>query len=312
MTAVQHDLGDGYHLEISSLGDGPGPVLSILGGVHGDELEGVLAARTVAGRLGTRTRGGLAGEVRIVAVSNPAAWRAGSRISPVDQLNLARVFPGRPDGTITERAAHAITAHVITGADLLVDLHSAGVAYAMPLFAGYVEDGSAVAARSRAAAYAFGAPLVWEHEGSGPGRSLSAAAALGVPAVYVEGSGGGGLIGDELDRYVDGVFRLLAWLGITDRPVDEVPPPAVLRGDDGDVDSSLSCSFDGYCVTRVRPGQPVTAGQRLADILAEDATPLERIVAPRAGTVMMLRRRATVSAGDGIAMLGPIPEGRTG
>jgi predicted deacylase len=180
----------------------------------------------------------------------------------------------------------------------------------MPVFAGFVSD-APMGARSAEATFAFGAPMVWEHSGSGPGRSMSAAEDLGVASIYVEGSGGGGLIGRDVDIYIDGLHRLLAWLGMTaERHTTPLPPPLVLRGDDGNVDDSLACSVAGYCITRVRAGDIVQSGQDLADIVNDAGETIEQIRSPRLGTVMMLRRQAEVQPADGIAMLGPVPDNR--
>lgn len=104
----------------------PGPTLALLGGVHGDEDEGVLAVQRIINEL---TEAGFSGTGRAVAPANPQGWAAHSRTSPLDDGNLARSFPGDPGGGPTEALAAAITAEVITGADLLIDLHSAGVRY---------------------------------------------------------------------------------------------------------------------------------------------------------------------------------------
>ena len=298
-------LGQGHDLEIHELtGAMPGPVLAVLGGVHGDELEGIMAARMVLHRV--RDGAPFAGTLRVVPVSNPPAHLARQRTSPIDDTNLARVFPGDPNGRLTQRIAHVITDQVISGADLLIDLHSSGVKYQMPVFAGYVID-PATSDAARAATYAFGAPVVWEHEGSSPGRSLSVAADLQIPSIYVEGSGGGGLIGADLDIYVDGVMRVMRWLSMTTTDFDPPPPPLRLLGGVGDTDASLSCSVDGLCVTRVRPTEVVSRGVLLADILDPGGQVVEQLHSPSDGTVMMLRRQADVHAGDGIAMLGPVP-----
>jgi len=280
----------------SLVGAADGPTVALLGGVHGDELEGILAVRTLCLRLaGALT----AGRVLAVAVANPPAHAAASRTSPVDGGNLARSFPGTPDGTVTERIADALTTHVIRPADLLVDLHSAGQHYAMPFFAGYcLPDGEAPA-------HAFGAPLVWAHEGVNPGRSLAAAADHGVAAIYVEGSGGAALRKSEVDGYVDGVLRVLASLGMTAAPAAPAPPSRVVHGGDGDVDSSVAASVDGWCVTAVSAGDTVSAGDPVADIVDAEGRVAERIAAPHDGVVMMLRRTAAVTAGTGIVMLGP-------
>jgi uncharacterized protein len=294
-------VGGGHCITVSEFCAGNGPTLAVLAGVHGDELEGIVASGIVARHLADAV---ITGNVRIVSVANPPARQAGSRTSPVDGRNLARCFPGSAAGTLTERIARAITDEVIAGADLLVDLHSAGSHYEMPVFVGY--DASASTGRqSGAAATAFGAPLVWRHAGVAQGRSLSAAAGLAVPSIYVEGSGGASLCGADVDVYVSGVRRLLSWLRIIDEPLGNLPEPNVLEGGDGDVDASVACHVDGFCMTRVRLGETVAAGQLLGEIIDINGLRLEEVVAPRAGQVIMLRRTADISSGDGVAMLGP-------
>ena len=309
MSSRTLDFGSGSRVTVHEIGDGDGPVLAVLGGVHGDELEGVTAARMLIAQAEVLDGlGRLKGTLRVVPVCNPTAFAARSRTSPLDGENLARVFPGDATGSVTRRIAGALNEQVIQGADLLVDLHSAGIHYSMPVFAGYI-DNLVTSPHSRAAATAFGAPLTWQHDGSGPGRSLSAAADLGVPSIYVEGSGGGGLAGADLDIYFQGLTRLLAHLGMSEPTLDPVGASRWLRGDDGDVDASLAATVAGYCVTRCVAGQVVAAGEVIAEIIDDDSRVVQQILNPRPvhATVMMLRRTAAVLAGDAIAMIGPAP-----
>jgi len=302
------DAGDGAQIEVLTVtGDRPGPTVSVLGGVHGDELEGIAAARVLARRAAESL---VAGRLRVVAVANPLAFAARSRLTPLDGSNLARCFPGRPDGTVTERVADGLTATVIAGSDLVIDLHSAGAAYSMPLFVGCLGGEDDLAKRSIEAATTFGAPLGWLHESIGPGRSTSAALALGIPVIYAEGGGGAALVRDEVITYVEGVERILSTLGHLSTPPTEPGPTAWLLGGDGDVDASTSASSDGWCMTAVHAGDQVSAGDLVAELIDGDGEVVERIVAPRSATVMMLRRRAEVVAGDGIVMYGPPSTGR--
>ncbi|UWP79995.1 succinylglutamate desuccinylase/aspartoacylase family protein [Dactylosporangium fulvum] len=298
MSTRRLDVGDGTAVAVAELtGAADGPTVAVLGGVHGDELEGILAVRRLVG-----TFRPVAGRVLAVAVANPPAHAASARTSPVDGGNLARAFPGRSGGTVTERIADALTRHVIAAADLLVDLHSAGRHYAMPFFAGYCEPSGA------AAAHAFGAPLVWAHDRVNPGRSLAAAAAHGVAAIYVEGSGGAALRRSEVDGYTDGVLRVLGQLGVAADPPAPAPVRRVVQGGDGDVDASVSAAVAGWCVTAVTAGDVVAAGTLVAEIVDEAGRVVQPVRAPRDGIVMMLRRTAVVAPGDGIAMLGPVPQ----
>lgn len=277
-----------------------GHVLAVLGGVHGDEPEGVLAAGIVARALEGAT---LYGAARVVRVANPAAFAVSERVAPDDD-NLARVFPGKPDGSPAERIAHHLTRHVIAGADLLVDLHSAGRHYEMPVFAGFDAGARAgIAGPSRDAAFAFGTPIVWAHPSIASGRSISAAGSLGVPSIYVEGLGGGGVRRSDVDLYVTGVMRLLAQLDILPGEFPVIREPRVISEGSGDIDSGLECARDGFCMTRVSVGDDIDAGTSIADIVDDCGRTLETIVAQTAGTILMLRKTAAVKAGDRIAVM---------
>ena len=280
-------------------GPSPGPIVAVLGGVHGDEYEGVVAATAIGRMLQTEL---VRGTLRVAAPAHPAAWAARTRRSPVDGADLARVFPGRADGNATERVAHALTEHVIRGSDLLVDLHSAGSGFAMPFLCGYLGDGE-TGIESQRYADAFAAPFTWRHDGvPEPGRSLTAAVALGIPAIYVEGHGGLSIRAGELQGYIDGVRRVLHLLGM----LADAPPrshvPVRVHGA-GNTDAGILAPSAGYVVVSNRVGDAVRRGDVLARIVDVAGDHLANVIAPQSGVVMLLRRDALVSAGDTLCIV---------
>ena len=68
-------------------GESDGPTISILGGVHGDEFEGVLANRQIRNILEKSLR---RGTVKFAAPAHPAAWKASTRASPIDGSRKCR------------------------------------------------------------------------------------------------------------------------------------------------------------------------------------------------------------------------------
>lgn len=276
-------------------GERPGPTLALLGGVHGDEDEGVLAVRLLVRAL---SEAPVAGTVRAVAPANPLAWAAVSRNGPLDDRNLARSFPGDDHGTPTQALAAGITHGAIDGADLLIDLHSAGSRYRMPLFCGFIRRGDG-SDRSERAAAAFGAPLIWAHPQASPGRSLSVAIARGIPAIYAECSGGGSIRWRELDAYVRGVQAVMAEFGMLPssyRIRDLVTPRWVFGG--GDLDSGVVSRHDGFFVSTTGAGMEVRGGDDIGRIYSFAGELLEIVAAPAAGMVMFLRREARTRSGD--------------
>ena len=299
---------DGGAALITLKGVAAGPTLALLGGVHGDEDEGVLAVCRIVQEL---TSLPFVGTVRAVAPANPAAWSSGSRTSPLDDGNLARSFPGAGNEGPTPALAAGITASVIDGADVLIDLHSAGLNYRMPLFCGFTRA-SVVADDSERAALAFGAPLIWAHAESPSGRSLSVAGERGIPAVYAECSGGGSIRRDELDAYVAGVLSVMAEFGMLPSPGRRrVPDPARWVYDGGgDLDSGTQSEHDGLFVSSTSAGAVVAAGEEIGRIYDYQGALLHVVRASDEGMVMFLRRRARVRAGDVIFSLARLNAGK--
>jgi predicted deacylase len=274
-----------------------GPRVAVLGGVHGDEYEGVVAAASI---WHDTDPAALRGSLVVVPIANPPAFEAGQRTSPLDGLNLARIFPGSSTGSETERIAHSLSESIIKPADFLFDLHSAGQHYAMPLLAGAYAADNDLGRRCEAAALAFGAPVYWAHPDVAAGRSLSVAVEAGIPNLYVECGGGGRVRPTDLLAYRTGVRRVLVHLGALSADCSESPPPPGLHlRSTGDVDTWLAVSRAGILVERVALLDRVRAGQTLGDVLDERGHLLERIAAPFDGVVIMARRTARVRPGDG-------------
>jgi predicted deacylase len=282
-----------------------GPTLALLGGVHGDEPDGVIAIRRLFNELDCTA---INGTVRAVPVANPIAFTHGTRITPTDGLNLARVFPGDADGSVTSRIAHIISSRVIAGSDVLIDLHSAGAGLEMPLFCGYRAVNDATTATSAEAARAFGCPLVWAHDEASTGRSLSVADDLNIPALYVESRGGNQVRHDELEAYVTGVQQVMSWMGMIDEHRPTPVQQDLIPGGHGNVDSGLVAPTDGLLVTLVSAGDRVSADTVLMHIFGHDGSLHSVLHAPHDGIVMLVRRTVHVRAGETICLLAPLPE----
>ena len=289
---------------VEHVGLEPGPVVALLAGVHGDEEEGVLAVQRVGALLTERPLA--RGTVRSVPIAHPAAYAADRRTGPDDGLDLARCFPGDPAGTATQRLAHELTERVIRGSDLMIDLHSAGRAYAMPMFAGCIDGDDDVSERSRRAAVAFGAPLLWEHPAPvPPGRTLAAAIALGIPCTYVEGSGGASLDERELDLYVGGVLRVLADLGMLAWQPHPGRPRRVIRGGSGDLDAGVTAPCGGRFVAARDAGDVLGPAELVGEIVDETGRSVAEVRAPSDCTLVFLRRAARIAEGEVVCALAP-------
>lgn len=140
-------------------GSRPGPVLALVAGTHGYEYAPIVALQRLPARLDPRE---LSGTVIVVHVANlPSFLRRTIYYSPVDGKNLNRVYPGRADGTLSERIAYVITREVIDRADYLVDLHCGDGNEALRPYTYWMKGGDPrVDEASKQLALAFGLPHI--------------------------------------------------------------------------------------------------------------------------------------------------------
>ncbi len=272
---------------------GPGLRVVVFGGTHGDEIEGILAAN----RLASAALKLLSGILEVVPVVHEAAYYNDTRVSPLDGGNLARVFPGDPRGKPTERLAHALHSQVLKGADLLIDLHTSGQAYDIPYLAGYIDDGRDKKGLGARACKAFGADFIWRHETRAAGRTISDMDA----AIYTEAPLAGPTDPAFVDRYYDGVLRVLAELGMVDRAAAPPPvaKPAIRIISGGDVDKDLqNAGTTGLFVHKAKQAEKVTKGQLLGQDTDITGKVLEELRSPFDGWVVVLKRRPHVKPGD--------------
>ena len=283
---------------LTVIGAEEGPTLLVIAGVHGDEYEGIAAIPQVYRVIKPQD---LRGRLLMAPICNMPAYEAVQRTSPIDGLNLARVFPGDVDGTITRQIAWWLSQKLLPHADFLIDLHTGGIAYELPTLIGYVHDDGELGQASLAAAAAFGAPVMWGHPLPLPaGRSISAATSLGIPSLYSEAPGGGTCDPDVVACFRDGVINVMKHLGMINRDPTRRRLTHHLVGD-GNLDTVIHAPVDGFFQREVSLLENVERGQRLGAILDATGIELAQVKADQDGLIIMLRGIPAVKAGDGVA-----------
>jgi predicted deacylase len=136
--------------------NGTGPTVLFTGGVHGDEYEGLISVSQLARTLDPAT---IQGRVIMMPAVNVPAVLNDTRLSPVDDRDLNRCFPGNPRGTFSEMLAHFVDSVILPHVDISVDVHTAGHSCDSALSTNmhYLSDPE-MRRKTMAAAAAFGAP----------------------------------------------------------------------------------------------------------------------------------------------------------
>jgi predicted deacylase len=283
-------LPDGWPLAIPVtvlVGRNPRPRLVAIAGVHGNEYPGPLALLELAAELDPAS---IDGTLVLVPFANPLAYNAGTRVSPEDGVNLNRVFPGDPKGTLTLRLAHALVDGIVQDADLAVDLHSAEATGVMMPMAGFREHTGPVALASARAAAAFGLDMNWMMRWA-PGTLSTALNQRGIPAVGCEVGGLGVASAEEVALYRDGVMRLV-------RDEERALSSEV------EVMEDVVAPASGILEVRARLRDELRAGQLVGHILDPWGERIATIEAPFDGRVVHQRLFRQVRAGETVVSLG--------
>jgi N2-acetyl-L-2,4-diaminobutanoate deacetylase len=290
---------------------GEGPTVLLTGGNHGDEYEGPIALSRLAGTLQAAD---VNGRVIIVPYMNYPAFRAGTRTSPIDAGNLNRSFPGRPDGSVTEKIADYFQRHLLARADYVLDIHAGGRTLDfVPFAAIHVLADGEQQARCERAMRAFGAPYSMRMlELDSVGLFDSAVEEAGKVFVSTELGGGGTSTAASVAIADRGVRGFLAHAGVVERKAGE-------RGQTPRTTTLLDMP-DGNCYTTSEHrgllemcrdlGETVEAGELLArvhDIDRTGARPVE-YRAQRGGLLAARHFPGLVQAGDTVAVVADVVE----
>ena len=286
-------------------GTKPGSVLALIAGVHGMEYTPILALQ----RLRTAIEpASLAGTVILVHVANmPSFLGRTIYYSPVDGKNLNRVFPGTPDGTVSERIADVLTREVIARATHVVDVHCGDGNESLRPYAYWTTTGPgavATAGKEMALAAGFDHIVVDRERPTDPVATvyLSNTAILkGKPAITVES----GFLAstDEaslvaIERAAAGVMR---WLGMRPSGPDPVAHPIWIERSE-----VLRSDVTGMFQPAVERGHTVAAGSLIGRITDFHGTLLREVRAPFAGEVLYVVATPPISKGEPLAFIGQV------
>lgn len=301
------DGGDGdARIPVSVLnGAADGPVLALIAGTHGYEYPPITALQRIRKDLDAAD---LRGTVILVHVANPPSF-FGRTIyySPVDGKNLNRVYPGRRDGTLSERIAWTITREVIERADYVVDMHAGDGNEALrPYLYMPVTGDRKLDEAVRGMAVAFGV----DHIVIDAGRLRPADDSLyvdqtaltrGKPAMTTET----GRLGSNDAQWVDmaeaGALNVMRHLGMLEGEPAGVQGIVWLSGYE-----VVTSPETGIFRPRVREGYAVAEGGLLGILHDVFGDEIAEIRAPFAGVVNYVIATPPVSRGEPVAMVSRI------
>jgi len=281
-----------------------GPTLALIAGTHGSEVAPIVALQRVRATIDPAA---LRGTVLIVHVANmPSFLGRTIYYSPIDGKNLNRVYPGKPDGTVSERIAYAITNQIIERADFLVDIHSGDGNESLRPYTYW----SPLGLNARADSIARDMALAWgsDHIVIDTMRPRDVRASVytqntaqlrGKPALTTETGYLGIAAEDMVQRNVDGVFRLLRYFHMVPGDVELVRQPLFFERAE-----VLRSPATGVWHARVERGQSVQKGTIIGVLTDFFGNQQAEIRAPFGGIVLYVVATPAMSQGEPMGMIG--------
>lgn len=287
---------------ICIINNGDGPKVILCGGIHGDEYEPQVVLRRMISEIDPAD---VRGRLIIIPTINPPASQRGRRISPVDGQNMNRTFPGKAEGTGTERLAAFLHDEVFPQADLLVDVHAGGEDYrVVPMVFGFTNAGCRLDdAGLEKLLDDWGYPYI-EYVGGIASTSAGSSPLVGVTSVEIEGGSGGPVTAEDLEIMRDGILRGLHAYGVLARGPGPAAKPAIRV--DAPEANNHPAPRDGILEHRVALGDEVATGDLVAVLHpahGRAADPVE-IRATGPGIILRQRAKAFVRKGELICNTG--------
>lgn len=280
-----------------------GPTLTVVGGVHASEYA---AQDGVARFWESLDPQQISGRVFVVLAADVTALCAHHiYFNPVDEKNLNRIWPGKPDGTITEVIAHTLTQEIISKSDAIIDCHGGEFDETMAFYLITCKRGEPeIDDKTMALAKALGFPFIEVTDASGPwlgaGTLQGEAVRKGCPAMAIEAGERG--IRDEkaISAVVTSLSNALKHLQmVPGDPVIWAGHPLVMK--EGLIIKSKNC---GLWEPAVEIGNWVEEGDLFGTIYDFDDTTLEEIRAAKSGTVLTVIIARAVSENGFVGKIG--------
>ena len=269
----------------------PGPVLLLMAGMHGDEVNGIETIRRLLRRnLVQPTRG----TVIAIPILNIYGFLNFSREVP-DGKDVNRSFPGHPRGSVASRVAHRFMREIMPLVDCGIDFHTGGAARAnYPQLRCLLGEDAA----TDALAAAFCAPFTL-HARLRTGSLRATAHALGKPIIVYETGESLRLDEPGIEEAIAGTLRVLHHLGLSAAPGPAPARPSIVCHRH----RWLRARYAGIFRALVKPGDFVEQGQVYGSVSDPYGLQSVRLESPLSGYVIGFNYMPVVNQGDALLHL---------
>src|SRR5437667_7642240 len=283
----------------------PGPVLAIVSGAHGTEYASIIAVEKLIGLLDPTQ---ISGTVILVPLVNRASFdQKVVHVNPVDGKSMNRFYPGRSDGSQTERASYLITKQVVEKCDHLIDLHGGDLDESLRPYSYWTKTGREDQDRiSRDMVLAFGLDhiIVSTDRPKDPSASRyleNTATTRGKPSITAEAGHAGTVEAEDLAALVNGCLNVMRYLKMLPGTPAVIEHPVWIEKV-----VTLTSEQTGVFYPLVKRGTYVEQGMKVGYVTDYLGKVIFEARAPVAGVVLYICAVPSMTKGATIANVGVV------
>ncbi len=283
----------------------PGPTLTLVAGIHGTEYVPIITAQKLAQQINPYE---ISGTLLIIQIANiPSFQERAVYYNPIDRKNQNRVFPGKKDGTISERIAYTLKTEIMHKSDYYIDMHGGEVNEQIVDYVYYCANSPKpdICRKSKMLAHAIGNKYLIPDDYNAYSDSMMSeyseveAFRQGAAAISLEWGDRGIVKSEEVEAALQGLKNVMMSIGMLEgTPVMNDHPVYLVN------EQSVESAHDGILYTFVERGQYLIQGTRIGYTTDYWGNMLEEYLAPISGVVIAVKVAPSIKQGETVFRIG--------
>lgn len=280
-------------IPIIKIGNGK-PKVSIVCGLHGDETTGLFVIDLLLRTLKLKK-----GQLQVILAANQLAQALKRRESPIDLIDMNRVFPGTAEGSISARSVSKIT-ELLKDSDAILDFHTFDMDTKIT---GILPCSGEIGEKSLELLELFQPKTVWkvvfdESEQKYLGALGPQLAIKGIPNIAIEFPDMINATEKDLSEGVIGLTRVLQGFGMIKGTPKKKKQLLLLR-------KPVAAERSGLFIPEKKIMDNIKEGEKIGELVTMNGH-MKRIpvLAKESGKLVQIRKRSFVNTGEEIFALG--------
>ncbi len=283
----------------------PGPVLALVSGAHGTEYASIIALEKLIEKLDPTE---ISGTVILVPLVNvPSFEHKVPHVNPVDGKSMNRMYPGKADGTQTDRASYLITKQVVEQCDHLIDLHGGDLDESLRPYSYWTKTGNEkqdTVSREMVLAFGLDHIIISADRPKDPNASRyleNTATTRGKPSITVEAGYAGTTDPEDVGALVNGCLNVMHQLKMLPGAATMIEHPVWIESV-----KTIASEHTGMFYPLVRRGAYVEQGMKVGYVTDYVGKTIFEARSPAAGVVLYVCAVPSMKKGETIANIGVV------